>query len=59
LIVDPNGAVQLFDLANDPYERTDLAEREPARVKDLRAKLDALQRRDRKELPEDLKEVPK
>jgi arylsulfatase A-like enzyme len=33
--------VWLFDLASDPTERTNLAEREPARVAELTARLDA------------------
>ncbi|MFZ9979912.1 MAG: sulfatase [Opitutales bacterium] len=33
--------VELFDLVNDPSEKTDLAARQPDRVKDLRAQLDA------------------
>ena len=36
-----DGRVQLHDLAEDLGERTDLAEREPARVADLRARLHA------------------
>ena len=33
----PRGRVMLFDLAADPYEQTDLADREPERVKELTA----------------------
>ena len=36
-----DGRVQLHDLDQDPGELTDLAEREPARVDDLRARLHA------------------
>ena len=36
-----DGRVQLYDLVGDLGERTDLAEREPARVADLRARLHA------------------
>lgn len=34
-------AVELFNLANDPYEKTNLAEQQPAKVAELRGKLDA------------------
>jgi arylsulfatase A-like enzyme len=34
-------SVELFDVVNDPSEKTDLAARQPDRVKDLRARLDA------------------
>lgn len=37
----PPGTTWLFDLARDPGERTNLAEREPARVAELRRMLDA------------------
>jgi uncharacterized sulfatase len=37
----PPGTTWLFDLANDPTERTNLAVREPARVAELRRLLDA------------------
>ena len=33
--------VELFNLANDPSEKTNLAEREPERVRELRARLEA------------------
>ncbi|MGC4004815.1 MAG: arylsulfatase [Pirellulales bacterium] len=36
-----NGGIELYDLKSDPYEKTNLAEKQPERVKDLRAKLDA------------------
>jgi arylsulfatase A-like enzyme len=34
-------SAELFNLASDPGETTDLAAREPGRVRDLRARLDA------------------
>ncbi len=34
----------LFDLANDPFEKTNLSERDPARVADMTAKLEAFDR---------------
>ncbi len=41
LIASWKGNHQLYNLAADPWEQTDLASREPARVKELAAKLDA------------------
>jgi uncharacterized sulfatase len=38
---EPDAEVELFDLAHDPHETTNLAEREPGRVDALRSKLDA------------------
>jgi arylsulfatase A-like enzyme len=38
---EPSGMAELFDLAGDPFEKTNLAEANVGRVKDLRAKLDA------------------
>lgn len=37
-------SVELFNLAEDPYEKTNLAEKQPDRVKELHAKYDALAR---------------
>ena len=34
-------AVELYNLAKDPYEKTDLASKEPSKLKELAAKLDA------------------
>lgn len=59
LIVDKTGTVQLFDLHADPYERTDLAAREPARVRELQARLTDLQQNDRKQIPADLNGIPR
>jgi arylsulfatase A-like enzyme len=36
--------VELFNLANDPYEKTNLAAEQPQKVKELRARLDAYAR---------------
>ncbi|MFO1064211.1 MAG: arylsulfatase [Pirellulales bacterium] len=38
--VDTTPGVQLYNLATDPYEKNNLAEKEPARVKELQGKLD-------------------
>jgi len=38
------GLVELFNLANDPAEKTNLADKEPERVRELRARLDAYAR---------------
>ncbi len=37
-------AIELFNLAKDPYEKTNLADREPDRVRELRARLDSYAR---------------
>ncbi len=36
-----NASVELFDLKADPYEKTNLADRHPDKVKELRARYDA------------------
>jgi arylsulfatase A-like enzyme len=41
--LDDDG-VELFNLADDPSEKNDLAARHPDRVKDLRARLDPWRR---------------
>ncbi len=33
--------IELFDLKNDPYEKTNLAEKNPEKVRELRARIDA------------------
>ena len=38
------GGVELFNLALDPYEKTNLAAQEPAKVAELRARYDAYAR---------------
>ncbi len=37
---DGKGRVELFNIANDPYEKTNLAAQQPDKVKELRARLD-------------------
>ncbi|HEX4148997.1 MAG TPA: arylsulfatase [Pirellulales bacterium] len=36
--------VELFNLADDPYEKTNLADQQPEKVRELRARYDALER---------------
>ncbi|MDB6133784.1 MAG: sulfatase [Verrucomicrobiales bacterium] len=43
-------SVELFDLKNDPSETTDLAGQQPAKVKELQARLEALARESEKPL---------
>jgi arylsulfatase A-like enzyme len=40
----PTKAVELFNLATDPYEKTNLAQSNPAKVEELRARLDTFAR---------------
>ncbi len=49
---------ELFDLAADPYEKTDMAEQEDRTVTRLRGELDRTRQADKTELPEDLKNFP-
>jgi arylsulfatase A-like enzyme len=51
--VPANESVELFDLANDPNEMTDLAAKMPEKVSALRARMDELAGRDRDALPQD------
>ena len=46
LVAQASGAVELFDLATDPYEKTDLKDRQPDRVRRLRDLLAAERARD-------------
>jgi arylsulfatase A-like enzyme len=41
---DPDGRVELFNIARDPYEKSDLSGQLPEKVKELRARYDALAR---------------
>ena len=45
---------QLFNLADDPYEKKDLASTEPAKVAELQTLLTAERAKDNPELPADL-----
>jgi arylsulfatase A-like enzyme len=58
LIVDGQGHTELFDLAADPYEKNELSTREPERVRDLRARLKALEGSDQRQTPADLRDAP-
>lgn len=59
LIVRAKEKAELFRITSDPYEKNDLAESEPERVKALQTRLAELRRDDLTELPADLKGVPK
>lgn len=48
---------ELFNLADDPYEKKDLASTEPAKVKELESILESLRKDDLTTLPADLKGV--
>ena len=49
---------QLFNLAADPYEKEDLAGKEPKRLEEMRARLAAEFAKDEKTMPADLKGLP-
>ena len=58
-IVAPNKAKpMLFNLAADPYEKDDLATKEPKRLAELRALLAAEYAKDDKVMPKDLEGLP-
>ncbi len=50
---DPTGKTELFNIANDPNETTDLAAKEPQRVEALRLRLAELSKADRDALAND------
>ena len=58
LIVPGQGAAQLFNIAEDPYEKKDLAKAEPQRVAELKKLLETQKALDNPKLPEDLKGMP-
>jgi arylsulfatase A-like enzyme len=58
LIERKNGKRELFDLAADPSEKRDLAEKDTARVDEMVALLNEARKRDRQDIPEDAK-LPK
>ena len=52
------GAALLFDLGQDPYEKTDLAATRADKLKEMLALLDAQLAKDDKVMPADLKGLP-
>ncbi|MEZ6124034.1 MAG: arylsulfatase [Planctomycetaceae bacterium] len=58
LIQSKKGAAQLFNLAEDPYEKTDLSETEPKKLSELRERLKAHRALDVPNVPADLKGFP-
>jgi arylsulfatase A-like enzyme len=59
LIVRKQSKPELYNIAADPYETTDLATAEPSRVEELQALLQAERAKDQKDLPADLVGLPK
>ena len=59
LIQQGKGDPQLFNIAADPFEKTNRAKDEPAKVAELSRLLEAEQAKDMKELPADLKGQPR
>lgn len=58
LIVGAKKKVELFNIAADPYEKEDLAKKEPQKTAELQKLLNAEYAKDLKEMPEDLKGLP-
>jgi arylsulfatase A-like enzyme len=58
LIAMNQGMPQLFNIAADPYERNELSAKEPERLEEMRARLDAEFAKDVKVMPADLKGLP-
>jgi arylsulfatase A-like enzyme len=58
LINRPGRVAELYNLAKDPYETTDLAAREAALVSEMRALIAAERAKDEPKLPEGLEEYP-
>lgn len=54
LVVPGNGAAQLYNLADDPYEKTDRAAQETGKVAELQTLLAEQQAKDNPQLPPDL-----
>jgi arylsulfatase A-like enzyme len=57
LIAPKRGPCELFNLAEDPFEKADLASKEPERVARLQDLLQSIQKRDVTSLPEDLQGI--
>ena len=58
LIVPGKGKMQLFNIAKDPYEKSDMADSRSDIVTDLRSRLAAHQAKDQPDLPQDLVGLP-
>jgi arylsulfatase A-like enzyme len=58
LIERRNGKRELFNLADDPSEKRDLAESEPRRVTELVERLENARKLDRRDIPDDAR-LPK
>jgi arylsulfatase A-like enzyme len=57
LIAFGSGKFELYNLASDPFETTNLADEEPAPLAELKGLLDAMRKDDADSLPDDLKGV--
>jgi arylsulfatase A-like enzyme len=58
LIAMNNGTMHLFNIAADPYEQSELSEKEPQRLAEMHARLTAEFLKDDKVMPADLKGLP-
>jgi arylsulfatase A-like enzyme len=58
LIAPPKGKPELYDLATDPFEKTDVAAARPEVVDDLSKRLAAERAKDDPRLPDDLRGLP-
>lgn len=58
LIVKPRGVTELFNIANDPYEKTDLSKSKLEKVAQLKLLLNAQKNKDNPTLPKDLEGLP-
>ncbi len=58
LIVPGKGKTQLFNIGNDPYEKSEMADSMPDIIIDLRSRLAAHQAKDQADLPQDLVGLP-
>ena len=58
LIVAGKGKAQLFNIGNDPFEKSDMADSRSDIVTDLRSHLAAHQAKDQADLPQDLVGLP-
>jgi arylsulfatase A-like enzyme len=58
LILRPNGNAPLFNLADDPHEKKNLAASQPERVEELKQLIQKFQQDDLPEIPEDIRDFP-